>query len=141
MKYEDEREETPFATRDNMLDIRKHITELCFRGFGLKRRKLPKTPRNFAEIVYAINSLPEDVADGINASIEESTDAIMELAEMTDEVKTMMERNEAQFEERDTRLSNHDKQFGYVTETLTEYDGRMNTLADRIARLENLIGG
>lgn len=49
MKYEDEREETPFATRDNMLDIRKHITELCFRGFGLKRRKLPKTPRNFAD--------------------------------------------------------------------------------------------
>ena len=48
MKYEDQREETPFATRDNMLDIRKHITELCFRGFGLKKRKFPNTPKNFA---------------------------------------------------------------------------------------------
>ena len=47
MKYEDQRKETPFATRDNMLDIRNHVTELTFRGFGLKKRKTPKEPRNF----------------------------------------------------------------------------------------------
>lgn len=47
MKYEDERKETPFAARDNMLDIREHITELAFRGFGKKPRKLPNIPSNW----------------------------------------------------------------------------------------------
>lgn len=32
-----------------MLDIWKHITELSFRGFGIKKRKKPKTPGNFKE--------------------------------------------------------------------------------------------
>lgn len=49
MKYEDSRKETPFATRDHMLDVRKHVTELTFRGFGIKSRKLPKEPSNFSE--------------------------------------------------------------------------------------------
>ena len=48
MKYEDQRKETPFATRDNMLDIRNHVTELTFRGLGKKKRKMPKEPRNFS---------------------------------------------------------------------------------------------
>lgn len=47
MKYEDQRKETPFAARDHMLDIREHITELAFRGFGKRPRKLPKEPGNF----------------------------------------------------------------------------------------------
>ena len=47
MKYEDHRAETPFAARDNMLDIREHITELAFRGFGKKPRKLPNLPSNW----------------------------------------------------------------------------------------------
>ena len=49
MKYEDQRKETPFATRDNMLDIRDHVTELTFRGFGKKKRKMPREPRNFGQ--------------------------------------------------------------------------------------------
>ena len=49
MKLENQRSETPFAARDNMLDIRQHITELCYRGFGLKKRKLPKEPKNFVQ--------------------------------------------------------------------------------------------
>lgn len=49
MKYEDDRKETPFAARDNMLDIRQHITELAYRAFGKKPRKLPKEPSNFME--------------------------------------------------------------------------------------------
>ena len=49
MKLEDQRAETPFAARDNMLDIWMHITELCYRGFGKKPRKMPKTPKNFSE--------------------------------------------------------------------------------------------
>lgn len=49
MKYEDQRKETPFAARDNMLDIREHITELAFRGFGKKPRKAPKEPCNFEQ--------------------------------------------------------------------------------------------
>lgn len=49
MKYEDERRETPFETRDHMLDIRQHLEELCFRGFGLRKRKAPKIPGNFSE--------------------------------------------------------------------------------------------
>lgn len=32
-----------------MLDIWKRVTELCFRGFGKKKRKKPKEPRNFSE--------------------------------------------------------------------------------------------
>lgn len=48
MKYEDARSETPFATRDNMLDIRKELTELCYRGFGLRKRKPPKIPKNIS---------------------------------------------------------------------------------------------
>lgn len=47
MKYADDRKETPFAARDNMLDIREHITELAFRGFGKKPRKLPNLPGNW----------------------------------------------------------------------------------------------
>ena len=43
------RKETPFAVRDNMLDVWKQITELCFRGFGLKKRKPPKVPKNIKE--------------------------------------------------------------------------------------------
>lgn len=46
---EDKRKETPFAVRDNMLDIWKQVTELCFRGFGLRKRKPPKIPKNFNE--------------------------------------------------------------------------------------------
>ena len=49
MKLEDKRAETPFAARDNMLDIWTHVTELCFRGFGKKKRKMSKEPRNFSE--------------------------------------------------------------------------------------------
>lgn len=49
MKLEDKRSETPFAARDNMLDIWTHITELSFRGFGKKKRKMPKQPKNFPE--------------------------------------------------------------------------------------------
>lgn len=49
MVLEDKRKETPFAVRDNMLDIWKQITELCFRGFGIKKRKAPKIPSNFQE--------------------------------------------------------------------------------------------
>lgn len=47
MKLEDQREETPFAARDNMLDIWTHCTEFSFRGFGKRRRKMPKDPKNF----------------------------------------------------------------------------------------------
>ena len=46
---EDKRKETPFAVRDNALDIWKQITELSMRGFGLKKRKPPKIPKNFSE--------------------------------------------------------------------------------------------
>lgn len=49
MKLEDRRKETPFAARDRMLDIWKHVTELCFRGFGKKPRKMPKEPKNFSQ--------------------------------------------------------------------------------------------
>lgn len=48
MKLEDQRSETPFAARDNMLDIWTHITELSYRGFGKKPRKMPKEPKNFS---------------------------------------------------------------------------------------------
>lgn len=44
---EKDRTETPFTTRDNMLEIWNRMTELSFRGFGLKKRKPPKTPGNF----------------------------------------------------------------------------------------------
>lgn len=44
---ESQRKETPFSVRDNMLDIWKQITELCFRGFGKKKRKMPNIPKNF----------------------------------------------------------------------------------------------
>lgn len=44
---EEYRKETPFFARDNMLDIWKNCTELSFRGFGIKKRKSPKTPKNF----------------------------------------------------------------------------------------------
>lgn len=47
MLLESQRKETPFAARDNMLDIWKHATELSFRGFGRKKRKMPKEPKNF----------------------------------------------------------------------------------------------
>lgn len=46
---EDKRSETPFAARDNALDMRMQITELSFRRFGKKSRKVPKEPRNFEE--------------------------------------------------------------------------------------------
>ena len=46
---EDKRSETPFAVRDNALDMRMQITELSFRRFGKKNRKVPKEPRNFDE--------------------------------------------------------------------------------------------
>ena len=46
---EDKRTETPFAARDNMLDIWRKTTELGFRGFGRKNRKNPKEPRNFSK--------------------------------------------------------------------------------------------
>lgn len=49
MKLEDERAETPFAVRDNALDMRIQITELSFRQFGKKPRKLPKEPSNWSE--------------------------------------------------------------------------------------------
>ncbi|MBR1900035.1 MAG: hypothetical protein IJ820_03110 [Lachnospiraceae bacterium] len=49
MKLKDRQKETPFSARDNMLDIWTHITELSFRGFGKKKRKLPNEPRNFSE--------------------------------------------------------------------------------------------
>ena len=49
MVLEDKRGETPFAARDIMLDIWKHLTELSFRGFGKKRRKKPKEPKNWNE--------------------------------------------------------------------------------------------
>ena len=44
---ENQRTETPFTARDNMLDIWEQVTELSFRGFGKRKRKLPKIPRNF----------------------------------------------------------------------------------------------
>ena len=44
---ENQRTETAFTTRDNMLDIWEQVTELSFRGFGKRKRKLPKIPRNF----------------------------------------------------------------------------------------------
>lgn len=44
---ENKRTETPFAVRDNMLDVWKQITELTMRGFGKKKRKMPKIPKNF----------------------------------------------------------------------------------------------
>lgn len=47
---EDKRAETPFAARDNMLDIWRKTTELGFRGFGRKNRKNPKEPRNFSTL-------------------------------------------------------------------------------------------
>ena len=49
MKLEDQRTETPFAARDNMLTIWDHCTELSYRRFGKKKRKMPKEPRNFHE--------------------------------------------------------------------------------------------
>lgn len=49
MKLEGHRKETTFTARDNMLDIWNHVMELCFRGFGKKKRKMPKEPKNFSE--------------------------------------------------------------------------------------------
>lgn len=49
MKLEDEREETPFAVRDNAIDLRKIITEFGFRSFGLKEREMPKQPKNWEQ--------------------------------------------------------------------------------------------
>lgn len=43
------REETPFAARDVALDMRRQITELSFRRFGKKPRKLPNTPSNWTD--------------------------------------------------------------------------------------------
>ena len=43
----DNRKETPFAVRDNALDMRRYVTELCFRRFGVKPRKEPKLPSNW----------------------------------------------------------------------------------------------
>ena len=43
------REETPFTARDLALDMRRQITELSFRRFGKKARKLPNTPSNWAD--------------------------------------------------------------------------------------------
>lgn len=47
MTHENNRKETPFDARDNILEIWKQITELCMRGFGLRRRKKAKAPNNF----------------------------------------------------------------------------------------------
>lgn len=47
MKLEDQREETPFAVRDNALDMRREITELGFRRYGKKARTFPKFPSNW----------------------------------------------------------------------------------------------
>lgn len=49
MVLENERKETPFETRDNMLQVWKQLTELAFRGYGLQKRKPSKTPKNFDE--------------------------------------------------------------------------------------------
>lgn len=46
---EKDRKETPFDARDNMLNIWNHVTELSFRGFGVRKRNTPKTPKNFNE--------------------------------------------------------------------------------------------
>ena len=43
----DNRKETTFAVRDNALNMRRQITELAFRRFGKKPRKLPKQPSNW----------------------------------------------------------------------------------------------
>lgn len=43
----DNRKETPFAVRDNALTMRQRITELSFRRFGKKPRKIPKEPSNW----------------------------------------------------------------------------------------------
>lgn len=47
MTLEKDRKETKFDVMDNMLDIWKQITELSFRGFGVRKRKQPKIPKNF----------------------------------------------------------------------------------------------
>jgi len=49
MKLESQRTETPFEVRDNALDMRRQITELGFRRYGKKARKLPNQPRNWVE--------------------------------------------------------------------------------------------
>lgn len=45
----DRNEETPFAVRDNALEMRQRITELSFRRFGKKPREMPRTPSNWDE--------------------------------------------------------------------------------------------
>lgn len=32
-----------------MLDVRRYVTELCYRRFGLKKRQMPKEPKNFRD--------------------------------------------------------------------------------------------
>lgn len=48
MLLENERKETPFEVRDNMLELWNQLTELSFRGYGLQKRKPAKEPKNFS---------------------------------------------------------------------------------------------
>ena len=47
MILENQRKETPFEVRDNMLELWNQLTELSFRGYGIQKRKPPKEPKNF----------------------------------------------------------------------------------------------
>lgn len=57
---QDERKETPFAVRDNALDMRRIVTELSFRRFGVKPRKEPKMPSNWEQ--WSEESKQEELA-------------------------------------------------------------------------------
>lgn len=94
-----------------------------------------------ARIVYLINTLPEDMKTAIDADIEESTDAIFELAGIVDETKRLIKNTEQLFEERDQRLGGQDEQLSHFREVVEGFELRMNAFADRIANLENMIGG
>lgn len=92
-------------------------------------------------VKYHVSQIGTDAQDALHEGVEDASDAILELceliAEQTQTIEETCSRIEDSQSEQGHRLDSLSNTLNSNTESISRWETMYNTLADRVARLEN----
>ena len=95
-------------------------------------------------IRYNVSQLGIEAQEVISADVDDATNAVLELCELTaimqEQLDTDISRVENSISDTDSRLTQTRQTVNQINESVSNWESMYNTLADRVARLENKEG-
>ena len=109
---------------------------------GMASIELPGEDKNEVVIIkYHVSQLAKDAQDSLQTDVDDASDAVLELCEMISEQQSTLSdtcaRIEGSQKDQQNRMDALSQTLNLHTVSIGNLESMFNTLADRVARLEN----